>query len=138
LQDKELKTFAYNEGEEPRFFLIYMSAKWEASTPPQMPKLAKYYTDTVRPIPGLDLIYYSYDTTERDQLELMKSGPCAFPAVDFKHSGEDGPLGLILKNAGAAVPQFLLLDAQGKKLYDKATWPSEAELKELTKSSDAP
>jgi len=135
LDDKDFKPFAFAPGKEPKFYLVCFAAKWSEPSMKRLPRLAEYYEKTVKPLGNVEMILYTFDNTEGEQKALLAGGKIPFPAVTFQ-AVEKKAVKLLGKLAGEQLPQFVLVDADGKKLYDQYEEPDAATLKKLAQSRE--
>ncbi|MBP7951371.1 MAG: hypothetical protein KA004_17140 [Verrucomicrobiales bacterium] len=135
LDGEKLEAFHFANGKEPKFYLVCFAAKWSDASVKRLPKLAEYYEKTVQPLGSVEMLLYSFDNTEGEQRALITGGKVPFPAVSFQ-AVEKKAVKLLGKLAGDQLPQFVLVDADGKKLYDQYEEPDAATLKKLTQSRE--
>ncbi len=91
----------------------------------------EFYNKSVKDVKGLEMIFFSLDKTEKDQTGFLQSAKCPFPTLELKSSAVDGPVKILGQHHNDSVPQFVLVDASGKKLYDGEEPPNPEKLKEL-------
>jgi hypothetical protein len=77
----------------------------------------EFYEKKLKPLNNVELVFFSKDEDEKGMLDFMGKGNATFPAVEFKSAGESKDVSLLARHFADFVPQFVLLDATGKKLH---------------------
>ncbi len=98
-----------------QYYLIYFSAHWCGPCRVFTPQLVKFFNDNQLPKKGIQLIFVSLDTTERDMWKYMTETKMPWLAVAFSWKDQ---IDFINRLAGPGVPDLVLVDASGKVLAD--------------------
>ncbi len=98
----------------PEYYAIYFSAGWCGPCQQFTPRLVEFYRAHKDRHPNFEVVFVSSDRSEREMLSYMKRYSMPWPAVRF----EDAKAADIGKYAGNGIPCLVVVDAQGKVLYN--------------------
>jgi thiol-disulfide isomerase/thioredoxin len=133
LEGETLKSYRADADKPASRYLVLFAAQWSEKCQALAPLLPNFYQKTVQQIPGMELVLFSLDANETGQRAFLEKAGGGFPAVAHAHAGDASSFQLLNQHKGADFPQFVLMDASGKKL---ATFPRLPKLEDLKAVSE--
>lgn len=109
---KRLAEFTPEAGANPKYFAFYRSAAWCPPCRAFTPDLVDFYKKYKRRGAAFELIFISSDRTEEAMAEYMDDYDMPWPAFEYGENKD------IVKRNGSGIPNLIVTDANGKKLYD--------------------
>jgi len=97
-----------------KYWAFYYSAAWCPPCRTLTPKLIEFYRQFKPTHPNFEFVFISHDLSEGDMLANLRDGAVPWPAVRFG----DIDRTKLDHYCGEAIPDLVLVDAQGKVLSD--------------------
>ena len=103
------------EFEKKKLIALYMSAQWCAPCREFTPKLVAYYNKVAAAHPEFEVLFVSNDKTAGAMEGYMRDDQMPWPALSYdKIAGKTA----LLKYFGAAIPCLVVVDENGKIVFD--------------------
>lgn len=108
---EKLAPFEPKTSIESKYFAFYESALWCPLCHKFTPKLVRFYNEQKEQGAPFELIFISYDINKKAMVEFMGKYKMPFPAFKYKQNRD-------IVSSGRGVPNLIVTDANGKKLFD--------------------
>jgi len=109
---KRVVNFEPEPTDQPKYFAFYRSAMWCPPCRKFTPDLVDFYKKQKRKGAAFELVFVSSDKSEDLMAEYMDDYDMAWPAFKYGENKD------IVKRNGSGIPNLIVTDAEGKKLFD--------------------
>jgi thiol-disulfide isomerase/thioredoxin len=110
-----LRPYLDADFEKKKLIALYMSAHWCAPCRQFTPKLVAYYNKVAAAHPEFEVLFVSNDKTAGAMESYMRDDQMPWPALSYDKVASNGAL---LKYFGGAIPCLVVVDENGKVIFD--------------------